>query len=113
MRVMRLPDSQDFTEFPTVGPNGPFLSDINGCAASIECYLDLQRRGLPEPLVRWSAFNSVVERYQGELEHKGAFMKAFLNLRSVDNGYDTARISNVLDSVIAECVGIAEAVMQD
>jgi hypothetical protein len=54
MLILKLPDSPDFAEFSTIGPNGRHKADINGCAAAIECYLDLGAL----PLVRWTSFNS-------------------------------------------------------
>ncbi len=58
------------------------LADINGRAAAIECYLDLDKDGLPEPIIRWSAFNQELDVYHGELQHKTQYMKNFLQLRA-------------------------------
>lgn len=54
MRAMVLPTLKEFEAFPTAGPGGETLANINGCAASMECYLDLLAPGLPVPLVRWT-----------------------------------------------------------
>jgi hypothetical protein len=108
MRVIQLPRLDAFTNFKTIGPTGIGLADINGKAAAIECYLDLKKDGLPEPMVRWSAFNRELEVYQGELQHKTQYMKDFLQLRSPCASYDTSKIEAVLDALVAECVSIAE-----
>jgi hypothetical protein len=50
MRILSLPDLPAFKAFPTVGPDGEGVSDINGRAAAIECYLDLDSQ--PAPLAR-------------------------------------------------------------
>jgi hypothetical protein len=107
-RVMRLPYLTAFEHFPTQGPTGPAALDVNGKAASIECYLDLTQPGLPAPIVHWSAFNHESQVYQGALEHKGQFLKHFLDLRQIPVGYDASKLEAVLDAIVAECVGIAE-----
>jgi hypothetical protein len=107
-RVMQLPRLAAFEHFPTHGPTGPAYMDINGKAASIECYLDLNQAGLPAPLVHWSSFNQESGVYQGEIDHKGQFMKDFLAVRRIPKGYDTSKLEAVLDAIVVECVAIAE-----
>ena len=109
VRAMQLPPLQAFSEFKTEGPTGFSLSDINGKAAAIECYLDLTRRGLPEPIVRWSSFNKEAGVYQGEIEHKKQYIKDFLSLKSPLDEYETTKIEEVLNALMKECVKIAEA----
>ncbi|MBL1406509.1 MAG: hypothetical protein COC00_011040 [Rhizobiales bacterium] len=111
MRVALLPDLEEFKLFPTIGPDGQGEMNINGRAAAIECYLDLTSPKTPDPVVRWSKFFSDLDAYQGVLESKGQFMKAFLNLRSETmgtSGYDFSKINCVLDALYWECVSIAE-----
>lgn len=107
--VTQLPAHKDFSRFKTIGPGGKATTDINSKAASIECYLDLRRKGLPRPAVRWTTFNKERAVYQGELQHKTQYMKEFLNLRGADDTYDHHRIDTVLDVLIRECISIAEA----
>ncbi len=40
MRAMLLPDLEEFRAFPSRGPEGVSVSDINGRAAAIECYCE-------------------------------------------------------------------------
>jgi hypothetical protein len=108
MRVLPLPWHQDFLKFKTVGPGGVTNADINGSAAAIECYLDLHRRGLPKPIVRWTVFNRELGIYHGELQGKTQYMKDFLQMRTADKKYNRRRIEAVLDALIKECVSIAE-----
>jgi hypothetical protein len=42
MRAMLLPDLEEFEAFATRGPEGIGISNINGRAAAVECYLDLR-----------------------------------------------------------------------
>ncbi len=75
MRVMQLPNLDEFLNFKTIGPTGIGHSDINGRAAAIECYLDFEKEGLPDPIIRWRTFNRELEVYHGELQHKTQYMK--------------------------------------
>jgi hypothetical protein len=105
MRILGLPDLSAFTTFPTIGPDGERLSDINGRAAAIECYLDLDDKAR----VRWTAFNQTIGAYQGELEGKTAYMRAFLAHRHLKSGYDYSRLEQVFDVLISGAVSISES----
>ena len=108
MRVMQLPNLDEFSNFKTIGPTGIGHADINGRAAAIECYLDLEKDGLPEPIIRWSAFNRELDVYHGELQHKTQYMKHFLQLKAPYASYKSNKIESVLDALVEECVLIAE-----
>jgi hypothetical protein len=109
MLILKLPNSPGFAEFDTIGPSGRHKTDINGCAAAIECYLDLGA----QPLVRWTSFNSTTGTYQGELINKTSYMQRFLDQREPVDGYDYRRIESVLDMIIASCVQMREAVLNE
>ena len=79
MRVLRLPDCELLRRFDTIGPNGDSRTDINGCAAAIECYLDLGWKQTEHPVVRWTSYNKSTDSYQGNLESKGLYTRRFLN----------------------------------
>ncbi|WKL56554.1 HEPN/Toprim-associated domain-containing protein [Asticcacaulis sp. ZE23SCel15] len=104
MRAVKLPDLIDFKRFATKGPEGDHLSDINGRAAAIECYLQPPAGAF----VQWNNFNKELGVYQGELVNKGDVMREFLSLKDADRTYDFSRIRQVLDFLIAECIGLAE-----
>ena len=106
LRSIRLPDDERLDAFPTRGPEGAGVADINGRAAAIECYLDL-RGGPSNPSVRWTSYHRAAERYQGELEGKEAHARRFLRLRAIPSGYDTRGIELVLDTILAEGAAIA------
>ena len=74
--ITRLPDHSDFSEFPTIGPHGESADNINGRAVAIECFLDLCRTELL-PRVRWGSYNKGEQKYQGELENKDEYVRAF------------------------------------
>jgi hypothetical protein len=104
MRILSLPDQAAFKAFSTVGPDGERISDINGRAAAIECYLDLDKRAR----VRWTGYNQAIGAYQGELDGKTRYMRAFLEQRQRENEYDYSRLEQVLDILIAGAVSISE-----
>lgn len=107
MLILKLPDRPEFASLETIGPHGKIRADINGCAAAIECYLDLGSA----PLVRWTSFNSRLDRYQGELIDKERFAREFLEQRQRILGYDYSRLEAMLDMIVDACVTMREAVL--
>ena len=51
---MVLPNIVELRCFPALGPEGLNDCDINGRAAAMECYLDLNLPGYPSARVIWS-----------------------------------------------------------
>jgi hypothetical protein len=107
MRVVRLPDLTAFKAFPTLGPSGQGMEDINGRAAAIECYLDLEWKEKNRPAVRWTSYNDRLQCYQGTLVGKESYTRRFLELQRVEPGYNFQHLARVLDMVIRECVIMA------
>ena len=108
MRVIRLPDCDSLRQFDTTGPNGESKADINGCAAAIECYLDLGWKRPERPVVRWTSYENRTRSYQGELPNKGLYARQFLGLKRRDSEYDFSKIEGVLESVLSASIKIAE-----
>jgi hypothetical protein len=100
MKMMKLPDMEEFVRFRTVGPEGEHMSDINGRGASIECYLDLP----PDAAVRWSIYNDSLQVYQGALMGKDRYKREFLDLEGIQNQYDYRKLRCVLDEIIRVCI---------
>src|SRR5262249_1473563 len=107
MRVTKLPDMDQFRRFRTVGPNGVHYADINGRAVAIECFLDLLWQADNEPQVRWTSYNPKVGEYQGELERKERYTKAYLQLRSIHPEYNYDKLERLVDTIIQQCTMIA------
>ncbi len=108
MRAMLLPDLEAFRAFPTRGPEGDGLSDINGRGAAIECYLDHRLRAFAPPRVVWTNFKESLGVYHGMLEHKETYGRAFIKLKADDlSEYDTTKLEMVLAALVAECVAMA------
>lgn len=105
IKVVKLPDDPMFCNFDTVGPGGRLKADINGLAASIECYLDLSDAAL----VRWTSYRSDIGSYQGELLHKTGYMRTFLEQRERQVGYDYSRIEAIIDMLVDTCADLKAA----
>ena len=108
MKAATLPELERFRNFRTRGPDGVGTADINGRAAAIECYLDLTAGKNPPAQVIWTAYKKDLNVYQGELESKETYTKAFLKRASTIKGYDMSGLTAVLDTIFAECRAIAE-----
>ncbi|MNJ48106.1 hypothetical protein D3C77_432910 [compost metagenome] len=110
MRSMVLPDLEEFRDFPARGPSGVENADINGCAAAIECYLDLRLKNRPPAQVTWTNYKESLRIYQGALEFKESYAKAFYDASpdSIASGvYDTSKLHMVLQSIFKQCSGMA------
>ena len=83
--------------FPTIGPTGESLADINGRAAAIECYLDLDAGAK----VQWGGFNEDVQTYQGALMGKGRHTRTFLKQTRRLDDYDYSKLERVIDALTA------------
>lgn len=75
-----LPTLPWFASYPTDGPDGRAMSDIDGRACALELYLgkeaSIDEKGQLRP-VRWGGFNDKMARYQGQIVGKGEIRKRF------------------------------------
>lgn len=113
MSTLVLPELEEFWQFPARGPNGITNCDINGRAAAIECYLDLKLREYGPAKVVWTNYKKERNIYQGALEFKDSYMRAFLDqtVESIRGGsYDTRKLERVVDALIEESSKLAMAV---
>jgi hypothetical protein len=104
MQAMLLPELEEFRSFPARGPEGVSASDINGRAAAIECYLDLNLSEYPPARVVWSNYKKDIDAWHGALEHKESYMRHFLEQTGerLSPKYDTSKLAKLLDALIAE-----------
>lgn len=81
IRVIQLPEIDCLKEYPSIGPSGKTLENINGKAASIELYLgnDVLHDGNELMPVQWTGFNEKLEQYQGAILRKSEIQKRFWN----------------------------------
>jgi HEPN/Toprim N-terminal domain 1 len=92
--VINYPNIALADSYPTRGPNGESVQDVNGSACSIELYfgrdvLTIDGRLVP---VQWKAYDERVKRYQGEIQHKDLLKDRFLQKTDAAkrNGLQTA-----------------------
>lgn len=105
MRSMLLPDLDELRNFPALGPEGLNACDINGRAAAIECFLDLDLPSYPPAQVIWSNFKKDVNAWHGALEHKESYQRHFFKQPDdalMGGPYNTGKLLKLLDSLIAE-----------
>ncbi len=78
--VMHYPDLPLATAYPTLGPQGNSVMDVNRLAGSIELYLGRDvlevSNGELTP-VQWKGYMHKVRAYQGEVTNKGSLQDAF------------------------------------
>lgn len=104
MRAMLLPDLEEFKEFETCGPEGLNMSDINGRAAAIECYLDLRLDQYSPPRVTWSNFKKNMGAWQGALDHKESYSKHFYeqpDCKLLQGSYDVSKLLKLIDELVS------------
>ncbi len=114
MVCLQLPDIELGRSYPTIGPQGEHLCDINGRACSIELYLGrtaLSLNGKLSP-VRWTGYDAHAGAYQGEVECKvdvqSAFLKAMRH-NSEDSGQDFPEMKLVWEAILEAAVHAAES----
>lgn len=77
--VLHYPALESLRKYPTQGPTGRTLFDVNSLAGSIELYLGddvLSQNGERAP-VQWRGFSEAMGTYQGEVMHKAEIQSAF------------------------------------
>src|SRR5690554_207878 len=79
IRVLKFPDISLAKKYPTVGPTGKKIMNINGLACGIEMYLgtDILKKEDELIPVRWKNFNEKEQKYQGEILEKTFVQKEF------------------------------------
>jgi hypothetical protein len=88
IRVERYPDIEIARNYPTLGPSGPVIMDVNGSAASIELYLGSDVIKTPDGSyvpVQWKGYDPVLQRFQGEILDKRGCRKRFEEKLSMAN----------------------------
>lgn len=79
VRIMHLPDLELCNQYPTIGPTGKSLDNINGRACSIEMFLgkDILKENGQYEAIRWKSYIDKVDAYQGEIVSKSGVLKKF------------------------------------
>ena len=80
IRILRYPDIELLSSYPTIGPSGRADLDVNGLAASIELYLGSDVLTQPDgelAPVQWKGYIQSIGSYQGEVIGKRELEAAF------------------------------------
>jgi hypothetical protein len=104
MRVAVLPDLEECSAVKTLGPSGEQRENINGRAVSIEWFLDTTITG-EEPTVRWTSYDSELNRYQGELIGKDAYVRDFLTAATRRDDRTWPKLGLLWSHLLAVCRG--------
>ena len=91
----------EFEHFDTIGPQGNSCEDINGTAVAIECFLDFASVDFP-PVIRWTSYSEKLKKYQGTLQRKDDYTRAFLKANLKSDDYNTSKIKKLIDYIIEQ-----------
>jgi HEPN/Toprim N-terminal domain 1 len=105
IRTMVLPDLEKCNRFRTIGPSGEAFENVNGRAASIEFFLDLEYGSVPEPTVRWTCYNLAQDKYQGELVMKENYIDSFFDKAGTSQDYDISHLAFLWQGILSHCRG--------
>lgn len=108
IKITNYPNIELAKAYPTLGPNGLSKQNINGLACGIELYLGIDvliNNGELTP-IQWKGYNEGLGRYQGEILHKSAIQKKFLqklsecstNTSEIEN-YDWAGLRQIFQHI--------------
>lgn len=100
--VLKLPDFKEFETILSKGPNENNLCNINGLAVAIECFLDFKSVNF-EPCIRWTNYQLNLDKYQGSLEKKDEYVKAFKKSKLI-NQYDVSKLRYLVDYIISSWI---------
>jgi hypothetical protein len=106
-RILTLPELEMARSYPTIGPTGPAVADINGKACGIELYCGRSaltgEHGELCP-VQWTGYDSGMKRYQGEPLEKEKIKERFYQILAHSSDLRTDPELNsirlILDSVM-------------
>lgn len=111
-RVMHYPKIDIGLEYPTIGPQGNTLMDINGLAGSIELYLGedtLRNESGDLRPIQWTGYVKKIGKYQGELLDKSIVQDKFekklkfANANSSEiNNQDWSGIRLIIEAILTK-----------
>ena len=86
IKILQLPELDLLKNYPTLGPSGEVLLNINGIAASIELYFGedvLKIDGTNFTPIQWTGYDTTLRKYQGEVLEKKLLQERFKNKLSL------------------------------
>jgi hypothetical protein len=109
VRILRYPELELARSYPTLGPQGTMLMDVNGLAGSIELYFGVDvlknEDGSLTP-IQWRGYDDMMRQYQGEITNKAELQSRFANKvrkcqadsNAIEN-YDWSGMKAILDNL--------------
>ena len=113
LKIVQYPNIKICERYPTIGPQGESLMDINGLAGGIEMYLgeEILTKDNELEKVMWTSYMPDVREYQGELVNKKDVNKRFNDIvKKVVNekyAYDFTDLKTLWDHIIQELSSIS------
>jgi len=80
IKILHYPDIDLAKKYPTTGPHGIHIQDINGLACSIELYFGedvLKENGTLTP-VQWKGLDNGIKKHQGVIKNKNKLKQKFM-----------------------------------
>lgn len=108
LRIIQYPNIKICERYPTIGPQGESVMDINGSAGSIEMYLgkDILTKNNELEKVIWTSYKEDVKKYQGELINKKEVNKRFGDMIKIvkkgENPCDLTDLKTLWDHIISQ-----------
>ncbi len=102
--LIKLPDHDSFSKFPTKGTNGEFQTNVNGLAVSIESFLDFKSIE-NEIFIRWVGWDKNQKKYHGRFDSdiknrlQSQFFKA---IDQNDESYDFSKLNFLIEHIISQ-----------
>ena len=88
IKVLQYPNIELAENYPTIGPSGNQIMNINGLACSIEMYLGqdcLSNNGSLLP-IQWTGLVETINKYQGVVQNKDDVQDRFRNkIKKIEN----------------------------
>lgn len=81
--TLKLPPLDLAKKYPTIGPHGTIIADVNSCACSIEMYLGpgaLRTEDGSLMPIQWTGYDKGQGRYQGELLDKRGVRQRYMRM---------------------------------
>jgi hypothetical protein len=109
IKIFTLPEIEFLSNYPTIGPSGMVLLNINSLVGSIEMYLGKEvlsdEEGNYYP-IQWTGFESGLRKYQGEITEKSLVQKKFEEKleyckkdKNMMTNFDWSEIKTILEGI--------------
>jgi len=101
IRVLKYPDISLAKKYPTRGPTGRKIMNVNGTACGIEMYFGIDVLTKENELIpiQWKAYNEKEKKYQGEIAEKQYAQETFRQKIKMKNLAEFKEINELLNEI--------------